>query len=115
MALAEEKTNRITTQTDWAGYLKFLDAVGDGPLRVTYCKGSLEIMSPSQEHENIKEILSFVLEQLLICADRDFYPAGSMTFKREDLERGVEPDLCYWLQVYPSDRATTAPPDLVVE
>lgn len=35
--------NRFITYTDWSGYLKYLDAVGDGRTRVTYDRGKLEL------------------------------------------------------------------------
>jgi len=47
---------------------------------------------------------------------------GSMTFRREDLERGLEPDDCYWIANEPLvrgrlvlDLATDPPPDLALE
>jgi Uma2 family endonuclease len=30
--------------------------------------------------------------------DVDVYGVGSTTFKREDLERGFEPDACFYIQ-----------------
>lgn len=114
--------SRLRIFTDWTGYLKFLDAIGDGHVKATYNRGTLELRMPSEEHENVKEILGHLLESALSELECEAYPAGSMTFRREDLERGIEPDKCYWIanadavgggRAY--DPRTDPPPDLVLE
>ena len=54
--------------------------------------------------------------------DRNLVSAGNMTFQREDLDRGLEPDDCYWIAHEPQmhnkltwDPAIDPPPDLVLE
>ena len=49
-------------------------------------------------------------------------PAGNMTFKRQDLARGLEPDQCYWIAHESQVRGqiewnsvSDPPPDLVIE
>ena len=67
-----------------------------------------------------------MLAALLMAAaeelDIENHAAGSMTFKREDLDRGLEPDECYWIareaqmrgkEEY--DQQNDPPPDLVLE
>lgn len=127
MAVARERSsaNRFETWTDWSGYVRFLDAVGDRPVRVTYDRGKLELMTPSAKHESAKKFLAYLLEQLMAVREVDFLPLGSMTFKREDLDRGLEPDECYWIENYSAvgpvgrdrefDARTDPPPDLVIE
>jgi len=47
--------------------------------------------------------------------------AGSITLKREDVNRGIEPDNCYYIQTEPTvreqelDLETDPPPDLAIE
>lgn len=62
---------------------------------MTYLKGWLEIMSPSREHEVDKKQIARLLE--LFCLERDIplFAYGSTTFRREEKERGLEPDECY--------------------
>src|SRR5262249_21344719 len=57
--------------------------------------GSLEIMSPSREHEVSKKQIARLLE--LFCLERDIplFGFGSTTFRREEKKRGLEPDECY--------------------
>ena len=115
------KDNRFVTWTDWQGYSKFLEAIGDRPIRLTYDQGALEIMSPTQEHEHIKTILGHLLVTLVDELGMELEAGGSMTFRREDLDRGLEPDECYWIANAhlvvegEYDAATGPPPDLVVE
>jgi Uma2 family endonuclease len=51
-----------------------------------------------------------------------FKHGGSMTFRRADLRRGLEPDVCYWIASEPDlrgkreiDLTTDPPPDLAIE
>jgi Uma2 family endonuclease len=90
--------NRFVTSASWDEYSKFLAAVGDRPIRVTYDRGRLEIMSPSPAHEKAKKLLATLLESILADWDQDYEALGSMTFRREDLDRGLEPDECYWFK-----------------
>ena len=109
-------------ETDWKGYLRILRAVGDRHLRVTFDRGRLEIMSPSEEHEQIKTFMAIFLETVLAESNIDFRPGGSMTFKRRDLRRGLEPDECYWVTHWRAvlgrghyDPRRDPPPDLALE
>ena len=117
-----EAENRFVTSASWQEYLRFLDAVGDRPIRVTYDRGSLEIMSPSNQHERVKSWLRALLEGLLVAKGVDYMPGGSVTFRREDLQRGLEPDECYWIAQFQTvrnigelDLLHDPPPDLVLE
>lgn len=114
--------NHIEIFTDWDGYEKFLEAIGDGHTRVTYDRGRLELMTPSNRHERIKKCLGQVFERLLVVAGIDYLPGGSTTFKRQDLDRGLEPDECYWVahaarmrknESY--DPLNDPPPDIAIE
>lgn len=114
--------NRFLTWTDWAGYQKILEVFEDRPIRVTYDRGRLEIMSPSRKHEHLKKLLGHMIESVMVERDVDFTCGGSTTFRRQDLDRGLEPDDCYWISSYPAvadmeqwDPAVHPPPDLVIE
>ena len=119
---ATQEVNRFMTTASWQEYGKFLEAVGDRPVRVTYDQGSLEIMSPSPEHERVKSWLRALAEGVLTARGLDYIPGGSTTFRREDLQRGLEPDECYWIANFEAVRHTPEvdldrdpPPDLVLE
>lgn len=79
----------------WAMYVMLRDGL-DGPgVRMTYLEGVLELMSPSRTHEVDKTQIARLLE--LFCLERDIplYGYGSMTFRKEAEQRGLEPDECY--------------------
>jgi len=107
----------------WDTYERLLaDHENNSAPRFTYDRGELEIMSPSPEHEKfnrrIAQLVLAVAEEL----DIEVEDLGSTTFRREDLERGFEPDSCFYIQneelVRSKDRidpAVDPPPDLVIE
>jgi Uma2 family endonuclease len=82
----------------------------------------LEIMAPSFEHETVKDTIAQLF--LLFASEMriDFIAAGSTTFRREDLEKGFEPDACFYMQHAKNvrgkkqiDLSVDPPPDLVIE
>lgn len=79
----------------WATYVMLRDSVESPGVRMTYLKGCLEIMSPSRAHEVEKKQIARLLE--LFCLERDIplFGYGSTTFRKEEGERGLEPDECY--------------------
>ncbi|MHB2016585.1 MAG: Uma2 family endonuclease [Candidatus Xenobia bacterium] len=108
--------------TDWAGYLKILDVVGERSIKVTYDQGRLELMSPGKRHERRREVLGSLVEGILQALRMAGEPGGGMTFRREDLDRGFEPDKCYWIAHREAVAGTEEwdvqkdpPPDLAIE
>ncbi|MFA5505269.1 MAG: Uma2 family endonuclease [Vulcanimicrobiota bacterium] len=93
----EPLENRFVMTADWDTYEKILEAVGDRPVKVTYDNGRLELMSPSYDHEKGKTALGALLESILVHLDLEFDAGGSTTFKEKALQRGLEPDECYWI------------------
>ena len=79
----------------WATYVVLRDSIESAAVRMTYLEGLLEIMSPSREHEVQKKRIARLLE--LFCLERDIplFGYGSTTFRKEEEERGLEPDECY--------------------
>ncbi len=96
--------------------------------RFFYDRGVLELMSPSSEHDRISRIIAILIELLAEKTGLDVDNAGSTTFKREDLERGFEPDECFYffgnarlVREIVRDKGNVEldvgdpPPDLIVE
>ncbi len=113
----------VLHNVSWETYEQLLKNYEDqsGP-RFTYDHGELEIMSPSLPHEQASRILSFLVNT--ICGEReiDVIDLGSMTHRRADLLRGLEPDGCFYIQhvdvirgVRDLDLTVHPPPDLVIE
>jgi Uma2 family endonuclease len=121
VAIPVEQRFRLSS-IPWEGYVAIRDGLGERPVRVTYDRGELEIMSPSNRHENRKKLLGRLIEALTEEMGIDIYSSGSMTFQREDLLRGLEPDECYWVENEPNvrgrddlDLEKDPPPDLALE
>ncbi|MEG3849252.1 Uma2 family endonuclease [Microcoleus sp. herbarium13] len=90
--------------------------------RLSYSKGTLEIMVPLPEHEVGKENIGDLVKILLEELDIEFWPLGSTTFKNEKMAQAVEPDACFYIQNEAAvrgknriDLETDPPPDLAIE
>ncbi len=106
----------------WVGYVAFLDAVGERPIRVNYDDGVMEIMTISSEHEAAKKRIGGLVEDLAIELGIEIAPRGSTTFRSERVRKGLEPDECYYIANERKIRARKQidlrrdpPPDLVIE
>ncbi|MBA3441876.1 MAG: Uma2 family endonuclease [Pyrinomonadaceae bacterium] len=107
----------------WETYESILEAYMDRSVpHFTYDRGRLEIMSPSAEHEDLNRAAARLVEVIAEELDLDMRNLGSTTFRREDLDRGFEPDLCFYIQSVERIRGKTElnlktdpPPDLVIE
>ncbi|MBV8313375.1 MAG: Uma2 family endonuclease [Planctomycetaceae bacterium] len=93
------------------------------PIRMAYNRGDLELMSPGPLHERYKKLLSRLFEEVLIELDLPFEPLGETRWMKNEAERGLEPDDCYFLtaeklaivQGRAPDRPGDPYPDLAIE
>ena len=106
----------------WEGYIAYSDGLGPRHIRVTYDRGEMEVMTLSPKHENRKKLLGRLTEALTEEMQIHIASFGSMTCRRRELERGLEPDDCYWIQNEPTvrdrediDLDIDPPPDLALE
>jgi Uma2 family endonuclease len=82
----------------WDQYVTICDALQDrAGLRTAFDGESLELMTTSMPHERFKKLLGRLFETLTLELGINIVCAGNMTFRRQDLERGLEPDQCYWV------------------
>jgi Uma2 family endonuclease len=118
---AEERT--ILHHVSWKTYECLLEDFADSSApRFTFDRGTLEIMSPREEHERSNRTIALLVEVVTEERGLEIDSLGSTTFKREDVGRGFEPDSCFYLQnaerVRGKDRIDLRidpPPDLVIE
>jgi Uma2 family endonuclease len=95
----------------WEDYERLLAMRGDHSApRICYLEGTVEIMSPSREHEGIKSWIGRLVEVYCLHAGVEFRTLGSWTLKERREERGAEPDECYVLGAQDADR-----PHLAIE
>lgn len=83
----------------WSTYVVLRDSLDEqrSGVRLTYLEGSLEIMSPSEDHEDSKKLIARLVEAYAEELDLDLDGHGSTTFRQEAVRRGLEPDECYTL------------------
>jgi Uma2 family endonuclease len=94
-ARPQAEQRMLVHNVSWKDYLILRDVL-DGPaLRMTYLRGTLELMSPSPEHEMWKKNIARLVELYCHIKRIDLHGYGSATFKKEAKERGAEPDECY--------------------
>lgn len=108
----------------WETYERLLADRGEAASpRLTFDRGVLEIMSPAKPHEALASLVGLLVGGLSEAWDVDVMPLGHLTFRKEEWERGFEPDDCFWVgavaaairlrdEVVPG---VDPPPDVVVE
>ena len=120
----ETVEERVTLpHVSWETYEAILaDHATSSVPRFTFDRGVLEIMSPSPDHEFDADVLRHLVHVVGVELDIPFLGLGSTTFRRADLQRGFEPDGCFYIQNEPRmrslpklDLAIDPPPDLVIE
>src|SRR5947207_175014 len=131
-ALGERKTNPMSTapsigpqhfvlhHVDWRTYSRLLRVFAERPaVRLTYDRGTLEIMSPLLEHDGDADFLGGLVVALAEELNVPLKRGGSTTLRRRKKQRGLEPDRSYWIANEAAmrgkrhyDSRTDPPPDL---
>lgn len=121
LSLPEQRV--VLHNVSWETYERLLAEHSDcSSPRFTFDHGELEIVTLSAEHERYSVRIADLVGILADEMDLEVEALGSTTFKRQELERGFEPDSCFYVEnierVRGKDRidlAVDPPPDLVVE
>jgi Uma2 family endonuclease len=108
---------------DWQTYTRLLRAFeGRRRIRLTYDRGTLEIMAPMLEHEGPSYLMGRFIDVLTEELQLPCRAGGSVTLRRRRKQRGLEPDKCYWIASAAAlqgrmrlDLRTDPPPDLAIE
>jgi Uma2 family endonuclease len=112
----------ILSGVSWETYERLLaEHLETSGTHFIYDQGSLEIMVLSSRHEQPNRILVQMVDVLAVEFGIDVIQVGSTTFKREELQKGFEPDSAYYIaraaqvQGRYVDPADDPPPDLLIE
>jgi Uma2 family endonuclease len=112
----------ILRDVRWSTYVALADESEDRRNRMAFYKGTLEIMSPSQLHENFGRLIGRLVEAYTEESGIDIHSVASTTFRRPDVQGGFEADESYYvgdvaflLGKDEIDLASDRPPDLVIE
>ncbi len=114
--------NVVLHDVSWETYVALRDADANRHVRMTFDRGSLFLMSPGRLHERIGEILA---QMICVWTEVNSIPrssGGSTTMKDKLIDRGLEPDKCFYIQNEAAvrkrdayDASVDPPPDLVIE
>lgn len=123
MTLRSPEQRVVLDNITWNVYENLLIGHRDRSVpRFTYDRGQLEIVSPSAEHEQLKEKVALLVNIVAEEMGINLEGFGSTTFCREDLARGFEPDACFYIENLARvrgkkdfDLRLDPPPDLVIE
>jgi Uma2 family endonuclease len=125
MAIAPDVQDQrmILHNVGWDTYERLLRDQADASApRFTYDRGTLEIMSPLPEHERFNRSIELLVAVIAEETNVEVYSLGSTSFNRDDLQRGFEPDSCFYVQNVDRvqgkqriDLHVDPAPDLVVE
>ncbi|NES67334.1 MAG: Uma2 family endonuclease [Okeania sp. SIO2D1] len=107
----------------WETYQALLLDLAENPgKKLTYDQGTLEIMTPLPEHEINKGFLGRLVQTTTEVLGLEISSLGSTTLSRKDLQKGVEPDECYYITneelvrgKIKFDLERDPPPDLAIE
>jgi Uma2 family endonuclease len=107
----------------WTTYESLLPDLGEHiRFRLTFDQGRLQILSPLPEHESFGIQLGQFVRVLATTCRIAYKCLGSITLRREDLERGLESDNCFYLVNWSRirgrrqlDFTRDPPPDLALE
>jgi Uma2 family endonuclease len=107
----------------WKTYQALLyDLAEDSSKKLAYDRGFLEIMTPLPEHEAYKGFLGRLVWTTTEVLGLEVASFGSTTLSRENLQRGIEPDECFYIQNEALVRGKTSfdftvdpVPDLAIE
>jgi Uma2 family endonuclease len=106
----------------WESYKAIRTALPERQIYMTHDGGVLEIMVMHSEHEFYKSLLRLAIFVLARFFRKKVRCAGSLTHQRDDIQKALEPDECFYLASYSKvkgkkhiDLMRDPPPDLAVE
>ena len=112
----------VLSNISWQTYQAMLEDMGDHrATRLSYNQGILTLKMPSKLHEIINRLLARIVKTLTEELGLEVVDVGSTTLEREDLEKGAEPDMRFYLQNASQLEGLDPkipehlPPDLVIE
>ncbi len=117
-----EESRVLLQGVAWETYRVLRESPANYCVRMTYDRGEMEIMSPSKSHERYAYLIGRLIDVWTEELSIDIQSCRTMTCRREDLDRGLEPDNCYYVRHERRMRRKTEldlsidpPPDLAVE
>lgn len=122
-AITAPSNRMVLRGVSWSTYQGLMrDLESEPGKRLTYDQGTLEIRATLPTQERAKCLLSRMVEATTEETATEIASLGSTTWSREDLQKGLEPDACYYIQNEQAvrgkddiDLTQDPPPDLAIE
>jgi Uma2 family endonuclease len=122
-AIAFPANTTILQGIHWNTYQNLVRDLESQPgMRLTYDRGKLEILMPLPPRKTFKKLLGRFVKVITEELGIEIRSLGSTTWSREDLQKGLEPDECYYIQNELAvrgkdeiDLTIDPPPDLAIE
>jgi Uma2 family endonuclease len=117
----EPETRIVLHGVGWQGYEAMLGIVGDRLPRITYIRGDMELMSPSQDHERFKISLRRIVDVVTEEFGIPCVATGATTWRRKARDCGLEADESYYVANLPRirgkkiDQDADPAPDLAID
>lgn len=113
----------VLNDISWETYERLLEVFAEHPmLRMTYCKGTLELMTPLPEHETYSWNLARLVVALSEELGLEIRGLKSTTWRSQLKAVGKEADECFYIQNEAAvrgklkiDLTVDPPPDLAIE
>jgi len=113
----------VLENISWQTFNALLTDMGENrACRIAYNQGVLEIRMPLRKHEEPKRLIEDFVTSIADELEIEISSLGALTLTREDLNRAIEPDTCFYIQNEALIRGkeniqlpNDPPPDLVLE
>ena len=116
----------VVPDVDWSLYETWVDSLPErSPIRMAFDGSNLEIMTKSRDHEKFRQLLGYAVFEIAKALNLPLGSYGEMTWKRPAIDRGIEADQCYYLELQKIEAAARIkgkhaarrmpPPDLAIE
>ena len=113
----------VLQHVSWETYERLLSDDEERRIpRMAYDRGVLELVTPSLPHEKDALTIARIVDIVAAIIGIPIMSAGGTTFRRQDLERGFEPDASFYVQNEAQvrerpevDLSVDPPPDIVLE
>ena len=112
----------VFSNVTWREFEAFCAALPEPHFHLAYDGSKLEIMAVSKLHGLLRRLLTRMFDILTEELNVPMQSSGDFTLRREDIERGIEADECFYLENESRirgkdeiDLAVDPPPDLAIE
>jgi len=87
----------VVPDVSWPVYETWVDALPESmPVRMAYDGRNLEIMTKGPDHEGYRQLLGHLVVEIARSLKLPLKGLGETTWKRAEIQRGIEADQCYY-------------------